>query len=250
MRNFYSQQRMIIKPDTSVVDVALNLSGSLAGLPVVLSQLPFGERVGFDTLPKPDEEVLDVGQSWTPHLVGLDLDLIAPLYNAQAARKQPYFTDLAKVQRAVDFGNEYLRETVPPLPPLSLANVPVGFELTGKIIYFRDRHKPCITTIESSLIQIRRVDNPTFNGYIKFMPSIFWFYWLYTTYQSWYITPCADSVWSCAYVTFRVIPNTAPTPYAGFPWVVTANPFLGMTFDPAVWSPADALILDDIPANP
>ena len=38
-----------IKQNTSVVDVALNLSGSITGLPAVVDQLPVGNRVGFSS---------------------------------------------------------------------------------------------------------------------------------------------------------------------------------------------------------
>ena len=38
-----------IKQNTSVVDVALNLSGSITGLPAVVKQLPVGDRVGFSS---------------------------------------------------------------------------------------------------------------------------------------------------------------------------------------------------------
>lgn len=38
-----------IKQNTSVVDVALNLSGSITGLPAVVDQLPVGDRVGFSS---------------------------------------------------------------------------------------------------------------------------------------------------------------------------------------------------------
>jgi len=124
---------MIIKPNTSPVDVALNLSGSLSGLPLLLDQLPVGKRVGFDDMPEQWQEVADIGQTWTPDLVGLDLDVSLPVLNPQAQEKQPYTTNLHLVGKAADFGNKYVYVPPPPLP-LSLGNVPHGYNLRGKLI--------------------------------------------------------------------------------------------------------------------
>lgn len=85
---------MKISYNTTIVDVAYNLSGSLAGVPVVLSQLPVGTPIGFDTLPEPWETVDDIGQTWTPDLQGLELDLSVPLYNVLGQAKAPYSTNI------------------------------------------------------------------------------------------------------------------------------------------------------------
>jgi len=126
---------MIVKPNTSVVDVALNLTGSIAGLPRLLAQLPAGARVGFDDLPELHQDVSDVGQTWTPDLVGMDLNINLPMFNPRAADKQPYSTHLPSVQAAIDLGNDYLYD---PPPPLTLAEVPAGFNMRGKLITFSD----------------------------------------------------------------------------------------------------------------
>ena len=90
-----------IKQNTSVVDVAFNLSGSLTGLPAVVEQLPVGERVGFDTMP-------DIGQTWTPDLQGMTLDLSVPIYDTLGRAKAPYSTNLFMLQKAITDGETYL----------------------------------------------------------------------------------------------------------------------------------------------
>lgn len=99
---------MKIENSKTALDIALDLSGSLTGLPVVLSQLPVGERIGFDTLPKVWEEVDDPGQSWTPDVTGLDVDFNVPMYNQLGADKAPYTTDLNALRNVSEVGNAWL----------------------------------------------------------------------------------------------------------------------------------------------
>lgn len=109
---------MKIDKNTSIVDVAYNLSGSLAGLPAVVSQLPVGERIGFDTIPELWEDVADIGQTWTPDLEGMDLDFVSPddptqpfpVYNEAARLKAPFSTDLESVKNAWEYGNDVWEE--------------------------------------------------------------------------------------------------------------------------------------------
>lgn len=97
-----------IKQNTSVVDVAFNLSGSLTGLPAVVEQLPVGERVGFDTMPEMWQDVPDIGQTWTPDLQGMILDLSVPIYDTLGQAKAPYSTNLFMLQKAITDGETYL----------------------------------------------------------------------------------------------------------------------------------------------
>lgn len=97
-----------IKQNTSVVDVAFNLSGSLTGLPAVVEQLPVGERVGFDTMPEMWQDVSDIGQTWTPDLQGMTLDLSVPVYDTLGQAKAPYSTNLFMLQKAITDGETYL----------------------------------------------------------------------------------------------------------------------------------------------
>lgn len=100
---------MEISYNTTIVDVALNLSGSLAGVPVVLNQLPAGTPIGFDTLPEPWERVDDIGQTWTPDLQGLELELSVPLYNLLGQAKAPYSTNIAICLSVADRFNSILQ---------------------------------------------------------------------------------------------------------------------------------------------
>lgn len=99
---------MRIDPNTTIVDLAFNLSGSLAGIPAALSQLPAGERVGFDTLPMVWDDISDIGQTWTPNLEGVDVSVALDVYNPTAVRKAPYTTNLKSVNTATDLGNNLL----------------------------------------------------------------------------------------------------------------------------------------------
>lgn len=100
---------MKIKPNTTIVDLALNLSGSVAAIPTVLEQLPVGTPIGFDDLPEVWEDVDDIGQTWTPDLEGLELTINAPLYNVEGQAKAPYSTNLGVLSPIVRSGNSYLR---------------------------------------------------------------------------------------------------------------------------------------------
>lgn len=103
---------MKINPNTTILDVAYNLSGSLAGIPAILSQLPTGERIGFDNMPEVWEDVpVDrYGQTWTPDLDGLDVELSVEVYNTPAVNKAPYSTDLVALNVASIEGNTLLPE--------------------------------------------------------------------------------------------------------------------------------------------
>lgn len=86
---------MEISKNSTIVDLAFNLSGSLAGIPVILQQLPVGERIGLEMLPQPWEDVADIGQTWTPAIAGLTLDISnVPLYDVEGQAKAPYSSNL------------------------------------------------------------------------------------------------------------------------------------------------------------
>lgn len=101
---------MKIEQNTTALDVAFNLSGSLTGFPVVLEQLPVGVKVGFETLPKLWEDVADIGQTWTPDIQGLELDFDVPIYNTLVINKAPFSTPLYQLEPVVAYGNEMLKE--------------------------------------------------------------------------------------------------------------------------------------------
>lgn len=100
---------MVINPNTTIVDLALNLSGSIAAIPTVLKQLPVGTPIGFDALPNFYDVVDEVGQSWTPALVGLDINLDIPVLNPTAMNKAPFTTNLDTLSGVIDAGNARLR---------------------------------------------------------------------------------------------------------------------------------------------
>lgn len=100
---------MKIEPNTTIVDVSLNLSGSITGIPAALDQLPVGDRIGFDDLPDPGEDVEDIGQTWTPDLAGRQLDIELPLYDTLGQEKQPYSTNLVKMKSVVTDGEGWVQ---------------------------------------------------------------------------------------------------------------------------------------------
>lgn len=99
-----------VSQNTTAVDLAFNLSGSLTGFPAVLAQLPVGERIGFATLPNVWEDVADIGQTWTPDIAGLTLDLSMEVYNQQAVDKAPFTTDLFGIEAVIEYGEAKLEE--------------------------------------------------------------------------------------------------------------------------------------------
>lgn len=100
--------KITIKPNTTVLDVAYNLTGSLAGLPAILSQLPASSRVGFANLPLPWQNVADIGQTWTPNLEGVTINVDVEVLDAVAKEKAPYSTNLAMLAQAIEWGENYM----------------------------------------------------------------------------------------------------------------------------------------------
>ena len=100
--------KIVVPPNTTAIDVALNQSGSLTGFPAVLQQLPVGERIGFDTLPEVWEDVEDIGQTWTPDIQNRELDVTLPVYNERAVAKAPYTTDTYVADMVAEYGNDLL----------------------------------------------------------------------------------------------------------------------------------------------
>lgn len=111
---------MKIEPNTTIVDVSLNLSGSITGIPAALDQLPVGDQIGFDDLPDLGEDVEDIGQTWTPDLVGRQLDIELPLYDTLGQEKQPYSTDLVKMKSVVTDGEGWVQPITEGRPVSSL----------------------------------------------------------------------------------------------------------------------------------
>lgn len=97
--------------NTTAVDVALSLSGSLAGFPRLLDQLPAGRTIGFTEMPEIWEDVPSdkVGQTWTPDLENKTFDVTLPVYKQAAVEKQPYSTGIKELQPAIEWGNNFLQ---------------------------------------------------------------------------------------------------------------------------------------------
>lgn len=103
---------MKINPNTTIVDLAFNLSGSLAGIPAALSQLPASGRVGLDAIPPVWEDIDDIGQTWTPSLEGVEIDITLDVYNPTAVQKAPYTTNKQIIDVASSWGNTVLENFV------------------------------------------------------------------------------------------------------------------------------------------
>lgn len=135
---------MKINPNTSIVDLSYNLSGSLAGIPAVLEQLPATSRVGFDNLPRLDQDA-PFGQTWTPTLSGRNLELSVPVYNELAVQKAPFSTDLLGVndvnQEQSVFVMAMLKNAVP------LTELEEGTSLNNKRLFFLNTNSKRLPTV-------------------------------------------------------------------------------------------------------
>lgn len=60
-------------------------------------------------LPNIWRDVADIGQTWTPDLQGMELDLDVPVYDTLGKAKAPYSTDLFALQQAITDGEGYLK---------------------------------------------------------------------------------------------------------------------------------------------
>lgn len=117
---------MKIKPNTTIVDLALNLSGSVAAIPTVLEQLPVGTPIGFDDLPEVWGDVDDIGQTWTPDIEGLELTINAPLYNVEGQAKAPYSTNIGVLTPVFGKANNILMSL---LTPNGLSNETLSWDI-------------------------------------------------------------------------------------------------------------------------
>lgn len=103
---------MLIDKNNTIVDLAFNLCGSLAGIPVILKQLPVGRRIGLAAMPTQEDDVSDIGQTWTPNIAGKDIELSElPLYNPEARAKAPYSSNITALGEAELTGLTILLET-------------------------------------------------------------------------------------------------------------------------------------------
>lgn len=157
---------MKINENTSVVDVALNLSGSLAGLPVVVEQLPVGELVGFDAIPAPGEDVADIGQTWTPDLQGKEVELDVPVYNPSAQQKEPYTTNMSEIAPVISDGESWMNALLPNPTRIRLADLPIGFNLRGCKLVFTMTHLRPTPGIGASYYGLITDHNSAKNSYI------------------------------------------------------------------------------------
>lgn len=131
-----------VPQNTTALDMAFNLSGSLTGFPAVLAQLPVGERIGFEKLPNVWQDVSDVGQSWTPDIQGMVLDLTVPTYNERAVAKAPFTTDLFGLGFVIAQGERMLEAWFTRQLPLTL--VDRGFNFKGKTVTIKNTSKPIL----------------------------------------------------------------------------------------------------------
>lgn len=125
---------MKINPNTSIVDLSYNLSGSLAGIPAVLEQLPATSRVGFDNLPRLDQDA-PFGQTWTPTLSGRNLELSVPVYNELAVQKAPFSTDIIGVNTAA-YEMEAFVSLMMSKNAKRLSQMQAGESINNKTIFF------------------------------------------------------------------------------------------------------------------
>lgn len=137
---------MIVDENTTAIDLAYNLSGSLTGFPAAIFQLPVGKRIGFDTLPKPWEDVEDIGQTWTPTLTGLDLTLDLQLYNSLVVTKAPFTTNLYAMGKVAEYGNAMLNDLliIPPFVTPTVINS--TWQGGSKYIYVRSDETPYVVS--------------------------------------------------------------------------------------------------------
>lgn len=103
-----------VKYDVNVnqtpVDVTFDLSGSIAGLPLLLDDLPDGDRIGFDSMPEIWEDTNTVGQTWTPNLQQQAFEFTLPVYNLLSVQKARYGTDILNLVNSITWGNDFLAD--------------------------------------------------------------------------------------------------------------------------------------------
>jgi len=110
---------MKVNQNQTALDVALSNAGSIYGLPLLLNQLPVGERIGLADVPDLDD-VDDIGQTWTPNLQGMELDATLDIYIDETLVKAPFGTDLETLEPSILWGETLL---------------PALFDYTGYIEY-------------------------------------------------------------------------------------------------------------------
>lgn len=102
---------MKVSGNTTIVDLAFNLCGSLAGIPVIVKQIPTDERIGLNQLPVQgvDDTVYHTGASWTPDVAGMELDLTnLPLYSVTGQAKAPYSSNIDVLEEVVQQGGDFV----------------------------------------------------------------------------------------------------------------------------------------------
>lgn len=110
---------MKVDKNNTIVDLAFNLCGSLAGIPVIVKQVPADFRVGLNQLPSQaeDDAVYQQGTSWTPDIAGMELNLSdMPLYNQEGKNKAPYSSNLKALNAAIDAGANLVYENENKVP--------------------------------------------------------------------------------------------------------------------------------------
>lgn len=110
---------MKISQNTTAIDVAFNLSGSLTGFPAILNQIPESKPIGFDEIPPMWDDVDIPDQTWTPSIEGKVYDFSVPLYNTLGQAKAPYTTPLLPLTIIWEYGNLILEEILVSLEPFN-----------------------------------------------------------------------------------------------------------------------------------
>lgn len=98
------------KDTESIVDVAFNTSGSLTALPDIIAALPAGDRIGFADEAWDGREIDAWGQSWTPDVRNVEIDVDVPIYNELALRKARFDSPFNAMNAANDWGIQALED--------------------------------------------------------------------------------------------------------------------------------------------
>lgn len=96
----------IYKPDATLLQSVYFAVLSITGVGCIAQ---FSYETLEEPMPAVWQDVGDIGQTWTPDLQGMELDLDVPVYDTLGKEKAPYSTDLFALQRAITDGEGYLR---------------------------------------------------------------------------------------------------------------------------------------------
>lgn len=124
---------MKINGITTIVDLSLNLSGSLAGIPALLNQLPAGPRLGLDDYPEVWEDVDDIGQTWTPNLADRELELTTRVLNPQGVAKAPFSSNIPMLSEAAEWGSRFEQMLLG--KARNISELQIGEDIGGALVF-------------------------------------------------------------------------------------------------------------------